>query len=52
MRKIWVSGDGGGGGGVWEGLKWVITGARGGEACNQRALRKECSSSSGVITAI
>lgn len=37
-----------GGGGV----KWVITGARRGEACNQRALRKECSSSSRVITAI
>lgn len=34
------------------GVKWVITGAQRGEACNQPALRKECSSSSRVITAI
>lgn len=33
-------------------MGWVITGARRGEACNQLALRKECSSSSHVITAI
>lgn len=33
-------------------VEWVITGAQRGEACNQPALRKECSSSSHVITAI
>lgn len=37
---------------VGGGLEWVITGAQRGEACNQPALRKECSSSSHVITAI
>lgn len=42
----WGGGERGGG------VKWVITGARRGEACNQPALRKECSSSSRVITAI
>lgn len=33
-------------------VEWVITGAQRGEACNQPALRKECSSSSHVITGI